>query len=203
MTKVLYLAAVCQFWLPLMASAASVTTHACSTRAGICAVGISDLYIDGSTYNVSFVGDKSYDEVFFSSTPTFFGNSTAARDALAEVFQVLSATEIDGIVNNANYYDNLIIPFGVNGPIVNVVYGYVDHSYIPKIYVLGQSSSTLLAALNYNSTELPYDSLSYAVFEKTVPEPSTTALLAGALLALAIVRQSGLRNRSNVTPVLG
>jgi hypothetical protein len=63
------------------------------------AMGVNGLFVDGLTYNVSFVHD-SYPNVFPSNNPILAGNATLAAHAataLAEALNTLSVTCLVGI----------------------------------------------------------------------------------------------------------
>ncbi len=77
------------------------------------ATGINGLLVDGVLYDVTFT-NASYDTVYSSSQPTFFGNASGADDAATALSSALTAagvTNLDGFVDSTNSLQAAQVPY--------------------------------------------------------------------------------------------
>jgi hypothetical protein len=144
------------------------------------AIGITDLAVDGTVYNVEFP-HAGYDTVYATTPPTFLGNFDGALSANQSILDLFLGVPPDD-------------------PIHYVTGGLIAYA-IPFELALGQKGERLAIALEMGirdpdwrrglgyTTDFnnPIEHVAYTVFipvGQTVPEPSTMLLLASGLLGL-------------------
>lgn len=144
------------------------------------ATGIQDLVVDGVNYDVSFVFG-SYNSVFGSSTPTFFGNELGATHAKDAMWSLLNGSKLTIGINGSQ--GNLAVIWDDNPN---------DHSwwaakwayYTDGTGTVWKNQPNLTGPKNRDNT--PYN-IAFALFTADpihVPEPGSAALVGIALLGL-------------------
>jgi len=87
------------------------------------ATGIDGLVVDGTTYDVTFIF-SSYDSVYATTPPTFFGNGPGAADAssaLVSALNTLGVAVLTGLDPAIYGEENLAVPYALSS-----FPGYVD-----------------------------------------------------------------------------
>ena len=151
--------------------------------------GIEDLDVNGSLFDVDFVADSSYDDLFTNtaSTPTFSGDregaeaaATAIISALGDTFATAVTTEFGVDVDT----DNFEVPYSTLatippiGPFPSLVVGWGDFSNLLDVDDLETSNSNG-SLLNIQQP--------IAVFTTAEPEPvPEPATILGSLAALSL-----------------
>lgn len=160
----------------LMASGgwgATVETISCPVNSSLtCATRITDLVVDGVTYNVDFVRD-SFDNLNSGSNFPFVNDATngaAARDAITLALNGTSATRIDyGDVDINDFF----VPYQVNAS----VWSYTGYCVSDDCW--GEDSGPVDPANN---------KIRYATFS-VVPIPASAWLFGSALLGLGAIKR--------------
>jgi hypothetical protein len=124
--------------------------------------GINGLVVDGTTYNVTFV-NGSYNAVYTSTPPTFFGNATGALDAATVIANDLNSFGVSVFgINQPSYFVPVRDAMGLNT-------GYGAElgvsTFVAGGYTLADSQGSIGA--DYTSF----------VAVSGVPEPSTWAMM--------------------------
>lgn len=103
-TKSTYLALLAALLSPMAAGIAHGTVINYDGGTGF-AIGIDDLVVAGVNYNVDFM-DASYDSVYASMAPTFFGDAAGASVAADAIMDALNA---EAVVPEINAFPNEIL----------------------------------------------------------------------------------------------
>ena len=85
------------------------------------AMGIDGLVVDSVTYDVMFV-NATYDTVYGSTPPTFFGNGSGAADAATALSSALNSLLVDTISGATAGNNAFYIPYAQFAPDEAIVY---------------------------------------------------------------------------------
>ena len=177
--KNLLLSLVLLHVLPSAASASIIYSTINPTRV----VKITDLFIDGGTYDVefphgSFVDLFGYPSIF-TSEPTFWENETGAEAARDAILAVLNSptpipTGLESLVGLRNQIDWFVVPYDMpTNQMIAVKAGFIPAAGPPwRAYPLSE---------RFFTTE--YLNLDYAVFTEVAAIPEPTSLAVWAVLA--------------------
>jgi hypothetical protein len=125
--------------------------------------GIDGLNVDGTTYDVTFV-NGSYNSVYGSATPSFFGNATGAADAAQAI-----KTGLDDLNVQPVALTEILVPVAILND------GTISDSVV--IFCCGIS---IVTTTDTSGVDAPFGpSIDYTSFVAVtaVPEPATWAML--------------------------
>lgn len=141
------------------------------------ATGIDDLNVGGTLYNVEFI-DASYDSVFSSVIPTFFGSAAGANEAANAIMDVLNA---ETAVPEINEFPNevLWVAYDVSGS--NFYAAQTGHNISTDPW---QRFGNF-----FGDRSTDWGPWYFARFSTAVPEPGTIWLLSAGLLGFFMRRK--------------
>jgi PEP-CTERM motif len=142
------------------------------------ATGIDDLFVGSASYNVEFI-NASYDTLYASMSPTFFGNAAGANDAANAIMDALNA---ESVVPEINAFPNEILW---------VAYDVVGANFYAAQTGHNISSDPWQRFGNFlGSTSAEFAPWYFAKFTAVqVPEPGTLSLLGAALFGFGFMRR--------------
>jgi hypothetical protein len=158
-----------------------MSAHAAVTLVGTQTdlTGIDGLVIDGNTYNVDFVGG-SYNSVYSSVLPTFFGNATGASDAAVAIASALNTLDPTAETESVGIFIPDTIMFTVDNQGFQLEHNF-NQPFFTGTYSI--NTSTVLGGVENGSLAV------YTEFSQVtaVPLPATWALLILGVFGLGVV----------------
>lgn len=147
-------------------------------------IGINSLDVNGVLYNVSWQ-EGSYNAVFGSDTPTFLGDSTGAQDAANAIISFFNGQSVEpidlggGLACSSNSFDcDLVVPWAAQTTTFDAF--NVDWA---------QSSGPWVLQSQTWSRNFDNDLVAMALFDITVPLPTTLALFGLGLVGLGLAKR--------------
>jgi len=161
-----------------------ILTQSCDDNAALtCTIGIDDLDISGTLYDVVFIGD-TYNSIFASAVPMFFGDYAAAGAAASAIQSTLNAAgNIFGAVGigfSTSFFSSIIL-----------VPGSTSTSANNGQCTLSDEGNAIWGGCGYGRyndsvTKGPAMYESYAVFNYAVSNTATAVSEPGTLILLGI-----------------
>lgn len=153
--------------------------------------GITGLDVDGTLYDVTFVND-SYNNVFSSSTPTFFGDGASAQAAAIAMVNVFNSLSVTGILDLTDINGS---PIYIDIPTAESV-GFYDtwSAFLPSgaTWDSGFTAGVLGGDFSQISTAFATFTLASGSGNggsTQVSEPATLALMSLGLFGLGFMRK--------------